>query len=68
MILFICLTLLFICSCRKTQKDEPVILIDVIENNEDINITYKSTISRIVKVKNLGKHQFFQDCLERMCF
>lgn len=30
-----------------------------VENNKDINITYKSTLSRIVKIKNLGKHDFF---------
>ena len=30
-----------------------------VENNKDMNMTYKSTFSRIVKIKNLGKHSFF---------
>lgn len=30
-----------------------------VKNDEDINITYKPTVSRIVKIKNLGKHDFF---------
>lgn len=31
----------------------------VINNDENFNITYNSTVSRILKVKNLGKQEFF---------
>lgn len=30
-----------------------------VNNDEDINITHKSKLSRLVKIKNLGKHDFF---------
>lgn len=30
-----------------------------VDNNEDINITHKSELSRIVKIENLGKHDFY---------
>ena len=30
-----------------------------VENNENLNITNKPNLSRIVKIKNLGKHEFY---------
>ena len=30
-----------------------------VEDNEILNITYKPKVSRIVKIKNLGKHEFY---------
>jgi hypothetical protein len=61
MILFICFTLLFICSCRKTQNDEPVILIDVIESTikevyyiDEFNIT---SIKINVSVDGVSKEE-----------
>ena len=67
MILFICFTLLFICSCRKTQKDEPVILIDVIESTikevyyiDEFNIT---SIKINVSIDGVSKEEILTPLL-----
>ena len=67
MILFICFTLLFICSCRKTQNDEPVILIDVIESTikevyyiDEFNIT---SIKINVSIDGVSKEEILTPLL-----
>lgn len=42
----------------QTTFDENNQEVDV-KSDEDINITYKSAVSRIVKIKNCGNHDFF---------
>jgi hypothetical protein len=67
MILFICFTLLFICSCRKKQNDEPVILIDVIESTikevyyiDEFNIT---SIKINVSIDGVSKEEILTPLL-----